>query len=294
MVNVISTAAELGYLNVPENTLIELDQMKNYPDEQMVLITTGSQGESMAALSRMASNMHRKVQIKPGDTVIFSSNPIPGNEKAVSRVINELSMKGADVIFQDAHVSGHACQEEIKLIYSLVHPKYAIPVHGEYRHLKAQAQVAESLGIPKDNIFLLSSGDVLELDEEKAQVVDRVQTGAILVDGLGVGDVGNIVLRDRQHLAEDGILIVVLTLEKYSNQVLAGPDIVSRGFVYVRESEGLMDEAKHVVEEAIEDCMDRRVTDWGRLKTAIRDSLSEFLWKRTKRSPMILPIIMEV
>ena len=294
MVNVISTAAELGYLNVPENTLIELDQMKNHPDEQMVLITTGSQGESMAALSRMASNMHRKVQIKPGDTVIFSSNPIPGNEKAVSRVINELSMKGADVIFQDAHVSGHACQEEIKLIYSLVHPKYAIPVHGEYRHLKAQAQVAESLGIPKDNIFLLSSGDVLELDEEKAQVVDRVQTGAILVDGLGVGDVGNIVLRDRQHLAEDGILIVVLTLEKYSNQVLAGPDIVSRGFVYVRESEGLMDEAKHVVEEAIEDCMDRRVTDWGRLKTAIRDSLSEFLWKRTKRSPMILPIIMEV
>ena len=294
MVNVISTAAELGYLNVPENTLIELDQMKNYPDEQMVLITTGSQGESMAALSRMASNMHRKVQIKPGDTVIFCSNPIPGNEKAVSRVINELSMKGADVIFQDAHVSGHACQEEIKLIYSLVHPKYAIPVHGEYRHLKAQAQVAESLGIPKDNIFLLSSGDVLELDEEKAQVVDRVQTGAILVDGLGVGDVGNIVLRDRQHLAEDGILIVVLTLEKYSNQVLAGPDIVSRGFVYVRESEGLMDEAKHVVEEAIEDCMDRRVTDWGRLKTAIRDSLSEFLWKRTKRSPMILPIIMEV
>ena len=294
MVNVISTAAELGYLNVPENTLIELDQMKNYPDEQMVLITTGSQGESMAALSRMASNMHRKVQIKPGDTVIFSSNPIPGNEKAVSRVINELSMKGADVIFQDAHVSGHACQEEIKLIYSLVHPKYAIPVHGEYRHLKAQAQVAESLGIPKDNIFLLSSGDVLELDEEKAQVVDRVQTGAILVDGLGVGDVGNIVLRDRQHRADDGILIVVLTLEKYSNQVLAGPDIVSRGFVYVRESEGLMDEAKHVVEEAIEDCMDRRVTDWGRLKTAIRDSLSEFLWKRTKRSPMILPIIMEV
>ena len=294
MVNVISTAAELGYLNVPENTLIELDQMKNYPDEQMVLITTGSQGESMAALSRMASNMHRKVQIKPGDTVIFSSNPIPGNEKAVSRVINELSMKGADVIFQDAHVSGHACQEEIKLIYSLVHPKYAIPVHGEYRHLKAQAQVAESLGIPKDNIFLLSSGDVLELDEEKAQVVDRVQTGAILVDGLGVGDVGNILLRDRLHLAEDGLLLVVLTLEKYSNQVLAGPDIVSRGFVYVRESEGLMDEAKHVVEEAIEDCMDRRVTDWGRLKTAIRDSLSEFLWKRTKRSPMILPIIMEV
>lgn len=294
MVNIIGIASELGYINIPDNTLIDIEELKNYPDEKTVMITTGSQGESMAALSRMACGMHKKVTIKPNDTIVLSSNPIPGNEKAVSGIINELSMKGANVIFQDVHVSGHACQEEIKLIYSLVHPKYAIPVHGEYRHLKAQAQVAESLGIPKDNIFLLSSGDVLELDEEKAQVVDRVQTGAILVDGLGVGDVGNIVLRDRQHLAEDGILIVVLTLEKYSNQVLAGPDIVSRGFVYVRESEGLMDEAKHVVEEAIEDCMDRRVTDWGRLKTAIRDSLSEFLWKRTKRSPMILPIIMEV
>ena len=294
MVNVISIAAENGYLNVPDNTLIELDQMKNYPDEQVVLITTGSQGESMAALSRMAYNMHRKVQIKPGDTVIFSSNPIPGNEKAVSKVINELSMKGADVIFQDAHVSGHACEEEIKLIYSLVRPKYAIPVHGEYRHLKAQAGIAENLGIPKENIFILSSGDVMELDEESAKIVDRVQTGGILVDGLGVGDVGNIVLRDRQHLAEDGILIVVLTLEKFSNQVLAGPDIVSRGFVYVRESEGLMDEARHIVEETLEDCLDHRVTDWGKLKTAMRDSLSEFLWKRTKRNPMILPIIMEV
>ena len=294
MVNVISTAAELGYLNVPENTLIDLDQMRNYPDEQMVLITTGSQGESMAALSRMAYNMHRKVQIKPGDTVIFSSNPIPGNEKAVSRVINELSMKGANVIFQDAHVSGHACQEEIKLIYSLVRPQYAIPIHGEYRHLKAQAGIAQELGIPKDNIFILSSGDVLEMDADEAQVVDRVQTGAILVDGLGVGDVGNVVLRDRQHLAEDGILIVVMTLEKYSNHVLAGPDIVSRGFVYVRESESLMDEARHVVEETLEDCLDRRVVDWSRMKTSIRVSLNGFLWKRTKRSPMILPIIMEV
>ena len=299
MVNIIEVAENLDYLKIPEGTLIDTEEMKNYTPEQIVLITTGSQGESMAALSRMAASLHRKVSIQPGDCVVFSSTPIPGNEKSVAKVINELGMnelsrKGADVIFQDTHVSGHACQEEIKLLYSLIKPKYAIPVHGEYRHLKAQAQVAESLGIPKDNIFLLSSGDVLELDEEKAQVVDRVQTGAILVDGLGVGDVGNIVLRDRQHLAEDGILIVVLTLEKYSNQVLAGPDIVSRGFVYVRESEGLMDEAKHVVEEAIEDCMDRRVTDWGRLKTAIRDSLSEFLWKRTKRSPMILPIIMEV
>lgn len=294
MVNIISTAAELGYLDIPKNTLIEIDKLKNYPPEKTVLITTGSQGESMAALSRMAADIHKKVTIMPGDTVIFSSNPIPGNEKSVSKVINELSAKGANVIFQDAHVSGHACQEELKLIYSLVKPKYAIPVHGEYRHMKANAGIAEQLGIPKENIFILQAGDVLELDDKGARVAGHVQTGAILVDGLGVGDVGNIVLRDRQHLAEDGILIVVLTLEKYSNQVLAGPDIVSRGFVYVRESEGLMDEAKHVVEEAIEDCMDRRVTDWGRLKTAIRDSLSEFLWKRTKRSPMILPIIMEV
>lgn len=293
MVNVITTAAELGYLNIPDKTLIDIDQMKNYPDEQMVLITTGSQGESMAALSRMAGNIHKKVSIKPGDTIIFSSNPIPGNEKAVSKVINELSAKGADVIFQDVHVSGHACQEEIKLIYSLVKPKYAIPVHGEYRHLKAQAGIAESLGIPKENIFIMSSGDVMELDADSARITGKVHTGAILVDGLGVGDVGNIVLRDRQHLAEDGIMIVVLTLEKYSNQLLAGPDIVSRGFVYVRESEDLMGEARVVVEDAIDSCLDRRVSDWGKMKTAIRDALGDFLWKRTKRRPMILPIIME-
>ena len=294
MVNVITTAAELGYLDIPENTLIDIEQMKNYPDEQMVLVTTGSQGESMAALSRMAANMHRKVQVKPGDTVILSSNPIPGNEKAVSKIINELTMMGAKVIFQDVHVSGHACQEEIKLIYSLVHPKYAIPVHGEFRHMKAQADIAASLGIPKDNIFILHSGDVLELDEKKAEISGHVPCGSILVDGLGVGDVGNIVLRDRQHLAEDGILIVVLTLERFSNQLLSGPDIVSRGFVYVRESEGLMEEARHVVEDAITDCMDKHVSDWGKIKNVIKDALSDFLWKRTKRSPMILPIIMEV
>ncbi len=294
MVSIISTAAELGYLNIPDYTLIDIEQMKNYPDEQMVLITTGSQGESMAALSRMASDMHRKVTIKPNDTVIFSSNPIPGNEKAVSKVINELSAKGADVIFQDAHVSGHACQEEIKLIYSLVHPKYAIPVHGEYRHLKAQAALAQSLGIEKENIFILRSGDVLELDETSAKVSGQVQTGAILVDGLGVGDVGNIVLRDRQHLAQDGIVIVVLTLEKFSNQVLSGPDIVSRGFVYVRESEDMMEEARRVVEEALENCADKHVTDWGKIKTTIRDELNSYIWKKTKRNPMILPIIMEV
>ena len=294
MVNVIGTAAELGYLRIPDKTLVEIDQIKNYPDDKVVLITTGSQGESMAALSRMAANIHKKVTIKPNDTIIFSSNPIPGNEKAVSKVINELSRKGADVIFQDVHVSGHACQEEIKLIYSLVKPKYAIPVHGEYRHLKAQAGIAKDLGITKENIFILSSGDVLELNEqEPARVTGKVRTGAILVDGLGVGDVGNIVLRDRQHLAEDGIMIVVLTLEKHSGNLLAGPDIVSRGFVYVRESEDLMDEARIVVEDAIDVCLDKHITDWGKIKNIIKDSLGDFLWKRTKRNPMILPIIME-
>lgn len=294
MVNIITTATELGYLQIPDNTLIDIEQLKNYPDEQTVLITTGSQGESMAALSRMASNLHKKVTIKPGDTIIFSSNPIPGNEKAVSNVINELFMKGAEVIFQDAHVSGHACQEEIKLIYSLVKPKYAIPVHGEYKHLTAQAKIAEELGINKDNIFLLSSGDVLELDEESAAITGQVPVGDILVDGLGVGDVGNIVLRDRQHLAEDGIIIVVMTLEAGSGQVLAGPDIVSRGFVYVRGSESLMDEAKQVLEETMEYCMEKNITDWGKIKTSIKDDLGEFVWKKTKRRPMIMPIIMEV
>ena len=294
MVNVIGTAAELGYLKIPENTLIEIDQLKNYPDDKVTLITTGSQGESMAALSRMAASIHKKVTIKPNDTIIFSSNPIPGNEKAVSRVINELSMKGANVIFQDAHVSGHACQEEIKLIYSLVKPKYSVPVHGEYRHLKAQAGIAADLGIPKENIFILKSGDVLEMNEEEhARITGKVRTGAILVDGLGVGDVGNIVLRDRQHLAEDGIMIVVLTLEKRSSRLLAGPDIVSRGFVYVRESEDLMEEARIIVEDALDSCLDKNITDWSKIKNVIKDSLGEFLWKRTKRSPMILPIIME-
>ena len=293
MVNVISVASELGYLQIPENTLIEIDQVKNYPDDKVVLITTGSQGESMAALSRMAANIHKKITIKPNDTIIFSSNPIPGNEKAVSKVINELSMKGAKVIFQDVHVSGHACQEEIKLIYSLVKPKYAIPIHGEYRHLTAQKHIVEDLGIPKENIFILSSGNVLELDGQDAKVTGSVHTGAIFVDGLGVGDVGNIVLRDRQHLSEDGIMIVVMTLERHSNVVLAGPDIVSRGFVYVRESEDLMEHARQVVETALDSCLENNITDWGKIKTEVKDALGEYLWKRTKRNPMILPIIME-
>ena len=295
MVNIISTAQELGYLNVPDKTLIEIDQLKNYPPEKTVLITTGSQGESMAALSRMAADIHKKVTIMPGDTVIFSSNPIPGNEKSVSKVINELSEKGANVIFQDAHVSGHACQEELKLIYSLVKPKYAIPIHGEFRHRKANAGLALSLGIPKENVFMLQSGDVLELDSKEAKVVDKVHTGEVLVDGLGVGDVGNIVLRDRQHLAEDGILIVVMTLEKGTNRLLAGPDIVSRGFVYVRESEGLMEDARKVLVDAVDNCLHRqRGADWSKIKLVVRDTMNEFIWKRTKRRPMILPIIMDV
>ena len=293
MVNIISTAAELGYLSIPDNTLIDIDQMKNYTNEQMVLITTGSQGESMAALSRMAANIHKKVTIMPGDTIIFSSNPIPGNEKAVSKVINELSAMGANVIFQDAHVSGHACQEEIKLIYSLVKPKYAIPVHGEFRHLKAQAMLADGLGIEKDHIFILKTGDVLELAQDHGYVVGSVPTGSILVDGLGVGDVGNVVLHDRQHLAEDGIIIVVMTLDKGARQVVAGPEIVSRGFVYVKESEDLIDGARDVVSDALYSCLDKGITDWMKMKMVIKDALSCYVWKRTKRRPMILPIIME-
>lgn len=294
MVNIISVAQELGYIQIPEHTLIDIEELKNYPDEKTVLITTGSQGENMAALSRIAANIHRKVSIKPGDTVILSSTPIPGNEKAVSKIINELEMKGAKVIFQDTHVSGHACQEEIKLIYTLTKPKYAVPVHGEYRHLKRHAELAESLGIDRQHICILSSGDVLELCDDYAEVTGTVPTQGILVDGLGVGDVGNIVLRDRQLLSQNGLIIVVIALESGSNQVLAGPDIVSRGFVYVRESENLMEECRDVTEEALERCLNHNVTDWGKLKTTIRDDLSEFLWRRTKRNPMILPIITEV
>ena len=294
MVNIISVAAELGYLQVPENTLIEVDQLKNYAPENTTIITTGSQGESMAALSRMSTGIHRKISIEPSDLIIFSSSPIPGNEKSVSNVINALLEKGAEVIFQDAHVSGHACQEELKLMYSLIKPKYAIPVHGEIRHRKANAGIAKQLGIPDENIFIMNSGDVLELDEDGAEIVDKVHVGEVLVDGLGVGDVGNIVLRDRQHLAEDGILIVVLTLERGSNMLLAGPDIVTRGFVYVRESESLMEEARVVVTEAVCKCLMGRYVDWSKIKGVIKDSLNEFIWKKTKRKPMILPIIMDV
>ena len=294
MVTVMDIAIKLGYIKVPEGTLIDIEQLKNYPPESTVLITTGSQGESMAALSRMAASIHKKVSIMPGDVVILSSTPIPGNEKAVSNVINELSIKGAQVICQDTHVSGHACQEDLKLIYSLIHPRYAIPIHGEYRHRIAQKELAQFMGVDPERTVIINSGDVLAIDYDSCQVVDHVQAGGILVDGLGVGDVGNIVLRDRQNLAQNGIIVVVLTLEKRSNQLLAGPDIVSRGFVYVRESEDLMEEAHTVVSEAVADCLKRHVSDWGKIKNIIRDDLSDFLWKRMKRSPMILPIIMEV
>ena len=294
MVNIIATASELGYLDIPENTLIEGSQVKNYPGKKTVIITTGSQGESMAALSRMAANIHKKVTIQPGDLIIFSSSPIPGNEKAISKVINELYCKGAEVIFQDAHVSGHACREEIKLIYSLVKPKYAIPIHGEMRHRIAQSLLAEEMGINPKDVFVLNSGDVLELSETSGKVTGKVPVGAIFVDGLGVGDVGNVVLRDRQRLAEDGIMVVVMTLESKTGRILSGPDIVSRGFVYVRESETLMEEAQRLLDKKVTECETKGMTDWGKIKNVIKDVLGEYVWKATKRRPMIIPIIMEV
>ncbi|WP_315321734.1 ribonuclease J [Stomatobaculum longum] len=294
MVNVIGIANELGYIKIPEGTLIEIDQLKNYPPEKTVLITTGSQGESMAALSRMASGMHRKVAISPNDVVIMSSHPIPGNEKAVDKVINELSIKGADVIFQDTHVSGHACAEEIKLMYSLLRPKFALPVHGEYRHRKAQVEIAEAVGVPKENILFMSTGDVVTLTADSCKITGHVQAGGILVDGLGVGDVGNVVLRDRQNLAQNGIMIVTIGLQRGSNQLLAGPEIVSRGFVYVKDSEDLMAEARERAVTAVTDSLDAGVNDWSKLKNVVRDELSDFFWKKMKRTPVILPIILGV
>jgi len=294
MVNIMTTASELGYITFPDNILIDIEQMRNYPDEQLVLITTGSQGEAMAALSRIAASLHRKISIKPGDTVILSSTPIPGNEKSVSKVINELSRKGAKVIFQDTHVSGHACQEEIKLMYALLRPKFAIPVHGEFRHLIAHAELADSMGVDKRNIFILSSGDVLAMTKESAKVIDNIPLQEVLVDGLGVGDVGNVVLRDRQMLSENGLIIVVVTLDRYSGQLLAGPEIVSRGFVYVKESEDLLEETREIAYEAVERSLSKANPDWNRMKNDIRDALGEHFWKKMKRKPMILPIITEV
>ncbi len=293
MINIIRTAIEIGYVQIPDGLLIDISQIRDYPDEQTVIITTGSQGESMAALSRIAANMHKIVSIKPGDVVVFSSNPIPGNEKAVFKVINDLSVKGAEVIFQDTHVSGHACQEEIKLIYTLTKPKFSIPVHGEHRHLMAQRNVARQIGIPKENIIILSNGQVLELDENSAVISGDVPNGAVFVDGLGVGDVGNVVLRDRQKLSVGGIVIVCMSLEPGTNNVVSGPMIMSRGFVYIKESDEFMLEATDVVNEALDKIQDRNITSRNKIKDMIKDALSGFIWKRLKRSPMILPIILE-
>ena len=297
MINVIKTAIELGYINVPENTFIDIDMIKNYTDEQLVILTTGSQGEAMSALTRMATGEHRKVEITPNDLVIISATPIPGNEKLVSKVIDDLMQIGAEVVYSslaDIHVSGHACQEEQKLMLSLVRPKYFLPVHGEYRQLMVHARTAVSLGIPPENIFIMNNGRVMEINENSAKMVGTVQSGRILVDGLGVGDVGNIVLKDRQHLSQDGLIIIVLTMDSATGEVLAGPDIISRGFVYVRESENLMDEVKRTVQRELYKCEEKGIKDWSSIKSALKDGLRDYVFAKTKRNPMILPIIMEV
>lgn len=294
MVNVVKTASELGYLDIPENILIDVNDVKRYKDGQVAIIMTGSQGEPMAALSRMATSEHRQIEIKQGDVIILSSTPIPGNEKTVFKVVDELFKRGAEVIRDDTHVSGHAAQEELKLFHSLVKPKFFIPAHGEYRHLHKHAELAMELGMNKKNIQIASIGDIIEITRTSCKVVGTVPSGQVLVDGLGVGDVGNIVLRDRRHLSQDGLLIIVVTLDKESGLVVAGPDIISRGFVYVRESENLMDEAKRVVRKSLDHCEDRKIKEWSQIKGLIKDDLREFVWQKTKRSPMILPIIMEV
>ena len=294
MSNIIETAQNLECISIPDNTLIPIDALKDYPVEKTVIITTGSQGESMAALSRMAGDTHRKISITPRDLIIFSSHPIPGNEKPVTKTVNTLLSKGAEVIFQDVHVSGHACREEIKLIYTLVRPKYSIPVHGEYKHLMAQASLARELGIPDDNIFILNSGDVLELNEEGAAVTGKVQTGDVLVDGLGIGDVGNAVLRDRQILSENGIIMVVMAIESVSGIMVSGPELVTRGFIYVKESDAVMEEMREIVQLAVERLTDKGVRDFGKIRNAVRDELSSYIWKSMNRRPMILPVILEV
>ena len=294
MVSVINTAVELGLIQVKDGTLIDIAQLKNYAPEKTVLVATGSQGESMAALSRMATGQHKKVNINAGDVVIISSTPIPGNEKAVAKVINDLCHKHAEVVYQDTHVSGHACEEEIKLIYSLVHPKFTVPVHGELRHRLAQKNIARMMGLAEDNIKLIDTGDVVELSKDTCELVDHVQTGPIFVDGLGVGDVGNIVIRDRQNLAQNGIIIVPITLDSATGEMLAGPDIVTRGFVYVRENEDLIEDARNVVLDTVEEFRGKKNTNWTALKTKVRDDLSDYIWRRMKRNPIILPIIMEV
>lgn len=298
MENVVALAIELGYLDIPPGTLVDLKMTRNIPDDKLVIITTGSQGEPMSALARIASGEHKSVKLKKGDMVILSSTPVPGNEKTVSNVVNKLFEKGAEVIYSDIadiHVSGHACQEELKLLHSLIKPKYFMPVHGEYRHLIQHARLAESLGMSKDNIFVMENGEILKFNRHRAAKEDGVvEADAVLVDGLGVGDVGNIVLRDRKMLSESGLIIVVAAIEKESRTVVSGPDIISRGFVYVRENEGLMEEARRVAEEALEKCQDKRIKDWNNMKAHVRDALSGFIYETTKRSPIILPIFLEV
>jgi len=297
MVNVIGVATELGYINIPEGVMIEVDHIDKYPNDRIMILTTGSQGEPLSALARMSTAEHRKVTIIPGDRVVISANPIPGNEKLVSRVINQLFKKGADVIYEslvDIHVSGHAYQEELKLLQALIKPKYFVPVHGEYRHLTQHAQLAEKMGVNKENIFIADIGTVLEFTKDSGRTAGTVVAGKVLVDGLGVGDVGNIVLRDRKHLSQDGLIVVVVTISKETGQVVAGPDIISRGFVYVRESEDLMEEAKGVIKDALAKCEEKQITEWGTIKSEVRESLREFIYERTKRNPMILPIIMEI
>lgn len=297
MVNMIQTARDLGYIKSPENLFIDIDMIKNYTDEQLVIITTGSQGEPMSALTRMASGEHRKVEITPNDLIIISANPIPGNEKLVSRVIDDLMKIGAEVIYnalEDIHVSGHGCQEEQKLILSLIKPKYFIPVHGEYRQLIAHAETAKKMGIEPENTFIMSNGRVLEMNEKEAKLTGTVPSGRILVDGLGIGDVGNIVLRDRQHLSQDGLIIVVLTIDSATGEVVAGPDVISRGFVYVRESENLMEDVKRVIRDDVYKCEQRQIKEWSTIKSMIKENLRDYIYQKTKRNPMILPIIMEV
>ncbi len=297
MVNMIDTARELGYIDCPENIFIDIDMINSYADENLVIITTGSQGEPMSALTRMAAGDHRKVKITPNDLVIISATPIPGNEKFVSKVIDDLMQIGAEVVYSSleaVHVSGHACQEEQKLIIALAKPKYFIPVHGEYRQLIAHSETAQSMGIDKDHIIMMANGRVLEINEDKAEFTSTVPCGRVLVDGLGVGDVGSIVLRDRQHLSQDGLIIIVLTMDSSTGEVVAGPDVISRGFVYVRESENLMDDVKSVVRHEIKKCEERGIRDWGTIKSATRENLRDYIFMKTKRNPMIIPIIMEI
>lgn len=297
MINMIQTAISLGYIHVPENVFIDIDLIRNYNDEQLVILTTGSQGEAMSALTRMANGEHKKVVITPNDKIIISATPIPGNEKYVSKVINDLMQIGAEVIYsslEDIHVSGHACQEEQKLILSLARPKYFIPVHGEFRQLKAHAETARKVGIPVQNIFIMSNGRVLELNDEDAKLTGAVPSGKILVDGLGVGDVGNIVLRDRQHLSQDGLIVIVMTMDSKTGEIVSGPDVISRGFVYVRESETLMDDVKKAIREEVRKCEEKKIKDWTTIKSTLKDNIREYIFQKTKRNPMILPVIMDV